>query len=77
MTEAECSKLIAVKTWRFVLWRREVARRTKTEAAPLALVPIQITGAPTSASMTVVAPSGYRVEGLTLTQVVELLRGLA
>src|ERR1700759_2471698 len=77
MTEPECSHLIAVKTWRFVMWRREVARRKATEATPLALVPIHITGRPTSTTMAVITPSGHRVEGLTLAEVTTLLRELA
>ncbi len=70
--EHECSKAIGVKTWRITLWRR------KPPAPPesMALVPIEV--APiTAAPVAVVAPSGYRVEGLALDQVVRLLRELA
>jgi hypothetical protein len=91
MTEPECSKFLGVKTWRFVLWRRKAVRQatpkpeTATpeprplaqESEPLALVPIEVTGLAMNAGLTVVAPSGHRVEGLSLAQVAELLRELA
>jgi hypothetical protein len=91
MTEPECSKVLAVKTWRFVLWRRAAARQAVVkpeaitpapkplthESEPLALVPIEVTGLPMGATLSVVAPSGHRVEGLSLAQVAELLRELA
>lgn len=77
MIEPECSKLIGVKTWRFVLWRRLMARLEEVGPKPRALVPIVVTDPLVSSLLTVVAPSGYRVEGLSLAQVVELLRGLA
>lgn len=91
MTEPECSRFLGVKTWRFVMWRRAAVRRDTLEAKPpvpelepepvepesLALVPIEVTGLPMSAAITLVAPSGHRVEGLTLAQIAELLRELA
>lgn len=89
MTEPECSKFLAVKTWRFVMWRRaaerQALRKPKTarlespecESESLALVPIEVTGLPMSTALVVVAPSGHRVEGLSLAQVAELLRELA
>ncbi|HKU40467.1 MAG TPA: hypothetical protein VJR89_20035 [Polyangiales bacterium] len=40
-------------------------------------MPIEVTGLPMSTALVVVAPSGHRVEGLSLAQVAELLRELA
>jgi hypothetical protein len=91
MTEPECSKFLGVKTWRFVLWRRQAVRQATLEpkpvapeprplaheSEPLALVPIEVTGLPMGATLSVVAPSGHRVEGLSLAQIAELLRELA
>ena len=76
MMEHECSKAIGVKTWRFTLWRRAAMAKPKEES--LALVQIetpQVELGPSSLSM--VAPSGHRVEGLVLAQVIVLLRELA
>lgn len=80
--ELECSKAIGVKTWRFTLWRRIEARSPKPEPElarePLALVPIEMpVTLPMHSGISVVAPSGYRVEGLALDQVAALLRALA
>lgn len=47
------------------------------EAAPLALVPIAVSGLVMGSPISLVAPSGYRVEGLSLEQVSALLRELA
>ena len=85
MMEHECSKVIGVKTWRFSLWRRAVTARPSRRAPPpppkiesLALVQIEMPLVEVAAStLAVIAPSGHRVEGLALTQVVVLLRELA
>lgn len=44
---------------------------------PVALVPIRVTPMPTGNVLALVAPSGHRIEGLTLEQAVALLRELA
>jgi hypothetical protein len=79
ITEPECSKLLRVKTWRFVTWRRALAREAGDAPAPLALVPITVTPSPAAAPSAVafVTPSGYRLEGLTLAQAVALLQEVA
>ena len=93
MIEPECSKAIGVKTWRFTMWRRAAAKpktkslvlvqlerraAVKPKAESLALVQLD---APCievgSQGLSVVAPSGYRVEGLALAQAIVLLRELA
>ena len=75
---SECSKLIGVTTWRFTAWRRIEERLLKPKPELMALVPIE-TPVTTSMSggLTLVTPSGHRVEGLEIAQVVALLRELA
>lgn len=82
--ESDCSKAIGVKTWRFTMWRRleasDLARGREPRGPggePLALVPIEVPMMPGSDGLSVVSPSGYRVEGLSLQQVATLLRELA
>lgn len=78
--ESACSKAIGVKTWRFTMWRKLEAREAReatAEREPLALVPIAAPTLLMSSALCLVAPSGYRVEGLTLDQVAALLRELA
>lgn len=53
-----------------------VEERT-AEAEPLALVPIAVSGLAMGSAISFVAPSGYRVEGLSLEQAAALLRELA
>lgn len=79
-TELEASKLLGIRTWRIRTWRREAAREPVVREPvrrpePLALVPIAIT-MPTTTLLVVVAPSGYRIEGLSLEQAVAALREL-
>jgi hypothetical protein len=77
LTEADCSKLVGIKTWRFRCWRATPRLTTTSEERePLALVPIAVTTAAASAGLSLVAPSGHRIEGLTIEQVVALLREL-
>jgi hypothetical protein len=77
MLESECSKAIGVKVWRFVMWRRFDERARKAGRASLALVPIEAPPLSTTSEVSLVTPSGYRLEGLALDQVVALLRELA
>ena len=76
MIEPECSKAIGVKTWRFTLWRRAAMAKPRQE--PVALVQIETPPIEIGRSgLSIVAPSGHRVEGLTLAQVLVVLRELA
>jgi hypothetical protein len=43
----------------------------------VALRPVAVLDAPARSPLTVVAPSGLRVEGVTLADVIAILRGLA
>jgi hypothetical protein len=76
--EHECAKAIGVKTWRFTMWRKREAREARDEVGPLALVPVEVPALATvSEPVIVIAPSGYRIEGLSLMQLISLLRELA
>jgi len=87
MQEHECSKMLGVKAWRFTMWRRREARTARVEvtakveaepsAKPLALVPIEVPSLPPIVGLSLVTPSGYRVEGLSLEQLAALLPELA
>ena len=70
--ESECSKAIGVKQWRFTMWRRIPLAKRET----VALVRVE-TPTPVVTQMVVVSPSGIRVEGMSLDEVVRLLRELA
>ena len=77
LDEPSCSRQLGVKAWRFKLWREYVVK--PAEVAPKAMTRIEVdevTGAGTG-GIALVAPSGYRVEGLALGQVATLLRELA
>jgi hypothetical protein len=77
-SEAECGKAVGIKTWRFKCWRQAPEpTEAKEDDESLSLVPIHITEAAVESGLTVVAPSGHRIEGLTLEQVVALLQELA
>jgi hypothetical protein len=47
------------------------------QAPQVALRPVAVLDAPARSPLTVVAPSGLRVEGVTLADVIAILRGLA
>lgn len=73
MTESECGHALGIKTWRFRMWRE------LPKAPTLALVRVE---APATELLlggrpTLIAPGGYRVEGLALSEIVTLLRELA
>ena len=77
MTEHECSRAIGVKTWRFTMWRRRAAT-VKSKDESVALVQIEPSSiAFGSSGLSFVTPSGHRVDGLVLAQVIVLLRELA
>jgi hypothetical protein len=70
-TNAEISALLGVS--------KETARRMASEGNGAALVPVEIAPAPATddAELVVVSPTGWRVEGLDLDEVVALLRALS
>jgi hypothetical protein len=79
-TRADCGRVVGIKTWRFHCWREEpelvAIKETRDDVAlvPVAVVP-STTVVTTLLSMT--APSGHRIDGLTLQQALMLLRELA
>ncbi len=79
-SDLEGSKLLGITTWRIRSWRREAAHAPAVEPTrepeQLALVPIAMT-MPTTTAIVVIAPSGHRIEGLTLEQAVAVLREFA
>lgn len=75
-SELEASKLLGIKTWRIRTWRRNAAVVTAREPEQLALMPIAMTML-TATTIVVVAPSGHRIEGLSLEQAVAVMRELA
>jgi len=88
-TECECAKILGVKTWRFTAWRRWDAReaqdaqraseapRAAASPEPLALVPVEVPAFSMMPNPAIVTPAGYRIEGLSLEQMVAVLRELA
>jgi hypothetical protein len=71
--EVECSKLLGIRTWRLKVWRELEARPEAGES--LALVPLDV--ASTNSQITLIAPSGHRVEGLDFREIAALLREFA
>jgi hypothetical protein len=77
MAESDCGRLLGVRTWRLRTWRSEEAAVAGAASEPLALVRVDAPSCAVGAGLVVVAPSGYRIEGLTLDQVGVLLREVA
>jgi hypothetical protein len=74
MTESACGHTLGIKTWRFRMWRDA----TKTKSPSLALVPIDTVGPLALGSRPVlIAPTGHRVEGLAISELITLLRELS
>ena len=78
MAQAEADARKAEAELRMAKAKPDVeAEMGAAEAEPLALVPIAVSGLAMGSPLSLVAPSGYRVEGLSLEQVAALLRELA
>jgi transposase len=75
MYDPACGRAIGVTAFRFTDWRRAEERASRSGS--LALVPVEAPMLTTSSGLTLVSPSGHRLEGLSLEQAVALLRGLA
>jgi hypothetical protein len=77
LLETDCSYAIGIRTGLLTSWRDREHWRT-AEEEPLALVPIETPPlAAIGVGLALVAPSGHRVEGLAIDQVVVLLRALS
>jgi hypothetical protein len=78
LTETDCGDALGIPMHRFEMWREsDRARETAIvlAEAPTELVPVEVTGA-SEGGLVLVAPSGDRVEGLTVEQVIALLKAL-
>src|SRR5262245_26151143 len=79
VTQTDCGRVLGIKTWRFHCWRAEpeliAIKETRDDVA---LVPISIVASGASATgatmLSLTAPSGHRIDGLTLPQVLAVLR---
>jgi hypothetical protein len=75
MSERRCGELLGIKSHRFAYWR-QMERRVAE--APKALVPVAVRDdEPFGSPISFVAPSGYRIVGVTIEQAVALLRAFA
>jgi hypothetical protein len=76
MGERECADMLDVPRKRFATWRAERAAPSSKE-----LVPVEVREErellPFGPSIAFVAPSGFRVEGITLAEAMALLRAFA
>lgn len=73
MSKTECSDLLGVPMQRVAAWRAQL------EPMPKALVPVEVRQeAETPArSLSFVAPSGHRIEGVSISEAVSLLRAFS
>lgn len=74
ITDTECSRLIGMKVYRFTMSRRAQARLPVEARESLAVVPLE--SSLLSSTVALLTPSGYRVVGLGLGQLLALLREL-
>jgi transposase-like protein len=79
--ETACGKALGLPMHRFGMWRRYEAERASArepEAAEVALVPIEATvdALVRHGTLVLVTPRGYRVEGVTMTEVIAMLKEL-
>lgn len=75
-SEAECASFLGIRCWRFRTWRQQ-ATGADRQPAGLALVPIETPAMLVASPLALIAPSGHRIEGLSLEQAVAALRELA
>lgn len=82
LTETDCGDALGIPMHRFEMWREQERAKEDGSApppAPTELVPVEVTDASKGASaggVVLVAVSGDRVEGLSIEQVIELLKAL-
>lgn len=72
----ECSRFLGIKKWRFQMWRFGVAG-VEPDPDPTSLVPIEIADTSAPRSLVLISRSGYRIEGLSMEQVIVVLREVA
>ena len=72
MSESDCCKLLGIAAKRLSLWRAKQPARSK------ALVRVEVSDeAAPGSSISFVSPSGYWIDGLTMEQVIALMRAFA
>jgi len=78
LTETDCGDALGIPMHRFEMWR-ESDRASETASVPAEtpteLVPVEVSGL-SPGGLVLVAPSGDRVEGLTVEQAIALLKAL-
>ena len=72
MTMSECYRRLGLSAKQLSLWRAELRA-----AEPKELVRVKVVDEVAWTTLSLVAPNGYRVEGLTAGQAIELMRALA
>ena len=73
ISEAECGRRLGIPVRRFGEWR-SLARREQAHE----MVPVEVRDEETpSLGLMLVAPSGYRVDGLSVEQAIAMLRALS
>lgn len=78
LADVECARAVGLKTWRLKTWRRREGLQVASEGESLALVQVELpVSIQADSALTLIAPSGHRVEGLAIEQVAFLLRELA
>lgn len=79
MNESECGDVLDIPRQRFTVWRGPTRRAARPKPADVtALVPVEIREEPKPfGPLSFVAPSGHRVEGLTIGEAIALLRAFA
>ncbi len=72
MSRTECSDVLGVPMQRLAAWRAEIP------PMPKALVPVEVREEmATACALSFVAPSGHRIEGLSIAEAVALLRAFS
>jgi len=73
MSAGEVSRRLGVSQRQLSNWRAAVRAER-----PRAMVPVRVVDEPAASStITLVSPNGFRIEGITIAQAIELLRALS
>lgn len=72
MSVSDCCRRLGLSAKQLSMWRGELRA-----AEPKALVPVRVVDEAPWSTLSVVAPNGYRIEGLSTAQAIEVMRELA
>lgn len=72
VTVTDCCRRLGLSPKQLSNWRAE-----QRASEPKALVPVNVVGDAPWATLSIVAPNGYRIDGVTTEQAIELMRALA